>query len=619
MAKGFFKDNEKVLMTMLLLFIAPTFAFTGLASWWFGYGGGNAAYEIFGERVSYADVLEKRTELANSSWLQGVLNYGYLGGQQRRGANTENVLQAFMFDHEIEELDLELSDLEVQEVLRNAAISMIAWHQVFKNSGQFATLQDDLTQFNNIRLTTVFHSERYRQAILDPAMELGISVQEFESGVIRFRRRAKLIELVTSAAVVTEKEVYDGYLDQQQKRTFDIVSIGDQQFSEAALEEMDEEYFRKVYEDSPDDYKSPTRIQLEVARLVLASLRDDDYQPSSEEIEEYYEENKDLWKIPRPLNYVPPEDAQPEDDFRPITDVFEGIISRIRQDQAKEKEGEFLESALAAGKAHNAAGESFEMADLFGEASEFVEILTTGPFGNTEYSKLEQWMRNAAHLSPLFTDLRLDPNSFKPGTMSRAIVPGNQGGFIYRFVEIFPEAKMDFEEAKVMVFDDAQKVKAKELATEFVQEWIDSAPEGETLTLESFAADQNLTVFTSEPVGRNEGYKLRIDTKAPLAQQEILLDGFLLEEDGQLAGPVTNDRDPNVYVMSLKSIDSPDMVLYQAFRTSIEARIRREKQQVILDQYRADLSRKANIQVFNVLPQDPGQVPATEGADATDG
>lgn len=279
MARGFFKDNEKVLMTMLLLFIAPTFAFTGLASWWFGYGGGEAAYEIFGERVSYADILEKRNKLANSNWLQGVLNYGWLGGQQRRGASTENVLQALMFDHQIGELDLELSDIEVQETLREAAISMIAWHQVFKNSGPTVNLQDDLTQFNNIRPTTVFNGDRYRQAILDPEMELGLTVQEFESGVLENRRATKLLELVTSAAVVTEKEVYEAYLDQQQKRTFDIVSIGDQQFSEAALDELDDEFIRQVYDASPEDYKTPTRIQLEVARVVLANIRETTISP----------------------------------------------------------------------------------------------------------------------------------------------------------------------------------------------------------------------------------------------------------------------------------------------------------------------------------------------------
>lgn len=255
------------------------------------------------------------------------------------------------------------------------------------------------------------------------------------------------------------------------------------------------------------------------------------------------------------------------------------------------------------------------MAELFGENSEYIEVLTTEPFGNTEYSKLEVWMRNAAHLSPLFVDLRLEPEAYKPGTMAKAIVPGNQGSYIYRFVEIFPESTMSYEEAKVKVFDKAQKEKAKELASVSVQEWIDSAPEGEALTLESFATAQSLTVHTSEPVGRNEGYKLRVDSRAPRAQQEILLDGFALQQEGEVAGPVTNENDPNVYVISLKTIDSPEMALYEIFRTSIDARIRREKQQAIVDQYRSDLSRRANIQVFNVIEPDASEGSETEGSE----
>ena len=610
MAKGFFKDNEKVLMTLLLLFIAPTFALTGLTTWWLGYAGGDAAYEIFGESVSYAQVLEKRTELANTLWLQGVLQYGWYGARQPRRASDEDVLQAFMFEHELEELDLELSDGEYQEALRQAALSMIAWHQVLENTGGFGAFQDNFTLYNSIRPSVTFNGDRYLRAIQDPDMGLGLSIQEFEAGVIKANRTAKLIESVTSAAIVTEKEIYDEFLLGQQKRVFEIVSIGDQQFSAEALEQLDQDYFRQVYDNSPEDYKSPTRIQLEVARVVLANLRDDDYQPATEEIEAYYEANKDPgWRIKRPVNYVPPENAQPEDDFRPFTDVFEGIISRIRQERAKAREGEILEAALAEGQAKSAAGGNFEMPDLFGDAKEFVEVHTTEPFGNTEYSRIEPWMRNAAHLSPLFVDLRLDPELFKPGTMSKAIVPGTQGSYIYRLVEVFPESTMTFEEALDKVMEKAEKEKAKELASKFISDWITSATEEEPVSLESFASEQNLTVHTSDAVGRNEAWRLRLDTRAPLANLEILSEGFALLEEGQVGGPVTNDRDTNVYALSLKTIESPEIILFNIYRNSIDAQIRRNKQQAILEQYRADLSRKADVRVYTSRSSDPSPLP----------
>ena len=84
MSTGFFKRNEKVMLTLLLLFIAPTFAATGMFAWWARNSTTEARYEINGETISAPTFLEKRMELSETLWLQSVRRFGpYRAGFDR--------------------------------------------------------------------------------------------------------------------------------------------------------------------------------------------------------------------------------------------------------------------------------------------------------------------------------------------------------------------------------------------------------------------------------------------------------------------------------------------------------------------------------------------------------
>ena len=47
-----------------------------------------------------------------------------------------------------------------------------------------------------------------------------------------------------------------------------------------------------------------------------------------------------LYRIRRPEGYVPPEDASPEDEYRPLPEVFERVVRSIQQAKAQEQEAE---------------------------------------------------------------------------------------------------------------------------------------------------------------------------------------------------------------------------------------------------------------------------------------
>ena len=60
MSTGFFKSNEKVIMTLLLLILAPTFAATGLVESFFS-GGNPNYYVVFGENIDAETFLKNRS------------------------------------------------------------------------------------------------------------------------------------------------------------------------------------------------------------------------------------------------------------------------------------------------------------------------------------------------------------------------------------------------------------------------------------------------------------------------------------------------------------------------------------------------------------------------------
>jgi hypothetical protein len=601
MSTGFFKRNERVVMTLLLLLIAPTFAATGLISWWARDASATASYEINGETVTIQDFSEKRRELSKTLWLNNVRRFGWWGARadRYRQATVDDVLKQLVFEDEITRIGIEPSDQSKDQEVREAVLDVTTWYRVMENAGWAGTYQERYPDYISQRSLARLDQSTYGAALSDPNFQIQMSKKEFEETVILSLRVRELVRSVVDAAVVTEKEAFEEFSSQNERRVLELIQVSQDNFLEEASELVTPEDVEATYNDNPDQFVLENRLGIEVARIERTRLQAAiEYEPTAEEVEARYEADKDtLWRVRRPEGYVPPEDALPEDDYRPLTEIIESVIRVLSREHAQKEEARILQDALDQLKAMKELGESVPMEQAFPEGTEYVEVRTIEPFIQREVYELDDDVKNPAAFASLFLKERASPGSVKPGDLCQTIAANGQGNFIFRVVEMLPKRTMTYDEALPDALKTTEESKAKELMSEAIGQSLERVQSGEE-TLEDFAQENNYTIHEMDPVSRSQSFNLKIDNKVLLARTEVIAEAFDILEEGSVAGPVTNLTDSSGYVIRLKNIEAPDMELFNSLRTSTETRLLSAKKQALLDAFEANLMAAADIRVY---------------------
>jgi hypothetical protein len=612
MSTGFFKRNERVVMTLLLILIAPTFAATGLVSWWASNSAAVAYYEINGETVSRDKFVETRDELSKSIWLLNVRRFGVFASRSDRFrlAKVPDVLKQLVFEDEIARLGIEPSDQSKTEAVREAVLDITTWYRVMELSGWTGIYQERAPDFNSMRPIARVDMATYTEALKSPNFGINMSKKEFEETVINSLRIDELVRSVVNAAVVTEMEIFDEYSTQNERRVLDLIQVPIEIYMEEARELVTPDDIEATYNENPERFVLQNRLSVEVARVDRSALqRLTSYEPSAEEVEARYEKDKDtLWRIRRPENYVAPEGATPEDNYRPLIDVFDAVVRAVTRDQAAVEEARLLQDALDQLNAMRDLGESVPMEQAFPEGLEYIQIRQISPFLQREVSLLDNEVKNPAAYATFFLQERALPGSVKPGDLYESIAENSQGRFIIRVIEMLPERTMTFDEAIEDALKVAEETQAKKLMVDGIEVSLQRVRD-EEVTLEEVAQDLNLTIHPMEPMSRNQSFSLKIDNRVIDARVAVIADAFLIEEEGDVVGPVTSDTAVSGYVVRLKGIEPPDMELFDVLRTGTESRLIRAKQQALLDAYELDRMAAADIKVY----QDEG--PAVPRAD----
>ena len=599
-------------MTLLLILIAPTFAATGLVSWWAGNSAAVASYEINGETVSTDKFVETRRELSKSIWLQNVLRIGWWAARsdRYRRATVPDVLKQLVFEDEIARLGIEPSDEAKTEAVREAVLDITTWYRVMELSGWTGTYQERAPDFNSMRPIARVDMATYTEALKSPNFGILMSKKEFEETIINSLRIQELVRSVVNAAVVTEKEIFDEYSTQNERRVLDLIQVPIEIYMEEARELVTPDDIEATYNENPERFVLQNRLSVEVARVDRAALqRLTSYEPSAEEVEARYEKDKDtLWRIRRPENYVAPEGATPEDNYKPLIDVFDAVVRAVTRDQAAVEEARLLQDALDQLNAMKDLGESVPMEQAFPEGLEYIQIRQIAPFVQREVSLLDNEVKNPAAYATFFLQERALPGSVKPGDLYDSIAENSQGRFIIRVIEMLPERTMTFDEAIEDALKVAEETQAKKLMVDGIEVSLQRIRD-EEVTLEEVAQDLNLTIHPMEPMSRNQSFNLKIDNRVIDARVEVIADAFMIEEKGEVVGPVISDTAASGYIVRLKGIEPPDMELFDVLRTGTESRLIRAKQQALLDAYELDRMAAADIKVY----QDEG--PAVPRAD----
>ncbi len=612
MSTGFFKRNERVVMTLLLILIAPTFAATGLVSWWAGNSAAVASYEINGETVSTDKFVETRRKLSKSLWLQSVRRFGVFTAQSDRFrlAKVPDVLKQLVFEDEIARLGIEPSDQSKTEAVTEAVLDITTWYRVMELSGWTGTYLERAPDFNSMRPIARVDMATYTEALKSSNFGILMSKKEFEETIINSLRIQELVRSVVNAAVVTEKEIFDEYSTQNERRVLDLIQVPIEMYMEEARELVTPDDIEATYNENPERFVLQNRLSVEIARVDRAALqRLTSYEPSAEEVEARYEKDKDtLWRIRRPENYVAPEGATPEDNYRPLIDVLDAVVRAVTRDQAAVEEARLLQEALDQLNAMRDLGESVPMEQAFPEGLEYIQIRQIPPFVQREVSLLDNEVKNPAAYATFFLQERALAGSVKPGDLYDSIAENSQGRFIIRVIEMLPERTMTFDEAIEDALKVSEETQAKKLMVDGIEVSLQRVRE-EEVTLEEVAQDLNLTIHQMEPMSRSQSFNLKVDNRVIDARVEVIADAFMIEKKGEVVGPVTSDTAVSGYVIRLKGIEPPDMELFDALRTGTESRLLRAKQQALLDAYELDRMAAADIKVF----QDEG--PAVPRAD----
>ena len=603
MSTGFFKRNEKVMMTILLLFIAPTFAATGLFSWWARNSTTEATYEINGQTISAPKFIEKRMELSETLWLQGVRRFGpYRAGFDRfQQATVDDVLRQFVYEHEIDRVGIEPSDVAKDVEVRKAALDICSWYRVMERAGWIGTYQERFPDFSSERAVARFDLDTYSTALADDRFGINMSKKDFEGAVIRGLRVSSLIESVVGAAVVTEKEVFEEYASTYEKRVLELVQISSDDFLDQARETVTPEDIEEMYNSDPSRFVLQNRLGVEVARVDRRRLQDSiEYEPTVEEVEARYERDKNtLYRIRRPLNYVPPENATPEDDIRPLIDVFDAVVRTLVRDRTEVVEAEILQTALDSLTAMKDAGETVPLEQAFAEEIDYVEVRQIPPFVQRDVNQLDADIKNPAAYATFFLQERRAPGSVKPGDLYEFIATNGMGNFLIRVAEMLPQRTMTYDEAIEPALKATEEAQAKFLVEEYVGSWVTRIQaQEEGVTLEAFASDGNYTIHEMDPVSRSQSFNLKIDGRILAARVVVIENAFQIDEVGGVIGPVTGDTDKSEYVIRLKEIAPPDMDLYTALKVGTENRLRSDKQRALLDAFLVRLMENANIRVY---------------------
>ncbi|MFQ5654049.1 MAG: hypothetical protein ACE5GW_04885, partial [Planctomycetota bacterium] len=402
MAPGFVKRNEKLLMVLLLTLIAPSFAFTGVMSWYFSYKGGAPLYEVFGETIGREDFRKLRQKMANYQKITLLRQWGPYGlTAWEGGATGEATLRHLMYTREAARLGITVGDDEGKELLRDAALDIIAWHQVMEESGWQGQFFDIYQKYQQRRPTVRLFLADYQAALQDRRFRLGMSVKQFEDILVENLIVEKLLGLVQEAAEVSEREIYDEYFTAEQKRAFDIVVVPVEHFVDEAQGAIDADYLQQVYEKKESELLIKPRLKLAVAKAKRNAFYAEIEEPAEEEILARYENDKmTRYRKRRPL--PPPGDdpaaAAAPDEPRPLEEVRGLVIADLKRERARARETEALEEALARARDLDAEGKEWSLSEVVAGSPDKIEVIDIDWINENQLGVVDQRIRNPASL-----------------------------------------------------------------------------------------------------------------------------------------------------------------------------------------------------------------------------
>lgn len=256
-------------MTFVILWIL-VFAFVGLMVFEWGMdftgtqGRTNVVGKVEGEKITIEE-FERAVSQAREMELNNTgKSPDFERSKQIQDEVWESFVQRVLLSREIKKYDIQVTNREVALFILNNPLPELQQNPQFQTEGKF-----DI--------------QKYREAVLDPQnAQAWMGVERYIQQTLPFQ---KLQELITSSAIVTEEEIKYEFMQQNMEAKIEYLHVPISAFSPVEIE-VSEKEIQNYYKENKDDFKIEERRKV---NYVLFST-----DPSAEDSSRVYDLANDI-------------------------------------------------------------------------------------------------------------------------------------------------------------------------------------------------------------------------------------------------------------------------------------------------------------------------------------
>jgi hypothetical protein len=648
------KANEKLIWVVLLVVLAPTFAFTSQFYSWLGSRNPVVA-TVFGRKLKNLEWLRLQRSLAGVG--QFMPNRFYHQGD---GRGRADVFTFLMYLEEADRLGIRVSDPEVGAVIRSIYWQIKAEEEAIaevrkesKAGKKDQDLQMALYRSRYLKMKEFSEkrdqfSEKDQEDWHAMLVRSGIERGDFEDTLRQVLQAQRVESYVRSTVQVTPEEELEDFKKEEQSRKFTFFEVkADEARAEVEKSVTDAE-IKDHYEKHKDEFREPLKIRTEYLSVPIAAF-EKQVQLTDEDLKKEYERVKtDRYQtfvgggVESGFDLLTPEEkaAREKKAFRP----FEEVKEQVRTDLVKLRA---REEALKATRAmqerlfprpQGAIGDKKDdktpAPATFADIQKDFPMVKTGTTPWVERSEAERVMADA--YSPLvggwFNQAQgpsakkeiQAPQSFSPA--GGADIPGYvfyknpqlRPAGVPKFADVTDRVKeavvkakllekakakadglaKDVREGKKSLEDAAKESGTQPVQTGFVERGgpikIPLTPEEAKKAEEERKAAEKKDIAKKDPTAA-DAEPPRKD-KAHPGSSVILEYGFKsVREKGKVEGSVEDPANSAAYVVRWDDAIYPDPASFDdSKRRTYHQKLQNEKEQVYLADWQAKLRERAN-------------------------
>jgi len=620
--RRFVKLNERTLITVLLVILAPTFAFSFIMVDVFQDRSRRTRLWVGGRRMSEADwqlAIAKQRTVNKARW-----GFQYNVAE----ADTERVFESLMYEQEADRLGIRVSQSEFERRMEGIYKAWAAFDKVKDLSPQ-----QQQAAYASARDEVKWDPAEYRRLVKQIFPES--SIGNVEETLRESMRTEKLLDQVLGAVYVSDKDAYASWKEENEDRKLAFYRIrpDDPEILDQARREVTDEEIRKRYEEKKDGYRSPLRLRFQYVKAPLSNW-DAAVTIADEDVREAYERDRRWrpdYRRPSVIETVPfdvlteeERKAAEESQYLPLEEVKEQVTERLRSfkrsqaasafmrgivdeiqkagggaepPKAEPKSDEKTEAKTEAKAEEKAAEPKSEEAEAGEKAPVDLEAIAKGhpelTYGVTPWFSQDEAEKVLGDLyggvvGGFFRSAAASAEGKVGGRWPRQYT-GKDVVCVALEPEIQPSEPLGPEEAKDIVRDEIAKERAGAVAESVARKKVEALREGKNSFEESAGTRP---ILRTERLRRRGPLKIE-GQELPQATTERILDAAFAETgDAKIAEPVAEDDGGRVIVRIEEIVPpSPDLFAGDVKESAVR-RLQLERQNARFQEWRAEVAKR---------------------------